>query len=61
MKDTTRPRMWQRGYDNMAISFAYIPDFTNEQEKKDYENGALEGLKARRELEKKFVDNHFVV
>jgi hypothetical protein len=26
--------MYQRGYDNAAIKFAYIPDFKNETEKK---------------------------
>jgi hypothetical protein len=48
--------MWQAGYDIMAISLGYIPDFKNEQEKKDFEAGALEGLKTRKKLEKKFKE-----
>jgi hypothetical protein len=33
--------MFQRGYDN-GITFAYIPDFKNQQEKVDFEAGLLE-------------------
>jgi len=36
--------MYQRGYDNAAISFAYIPDFKNIQDKKDFERGLKEGF-----------------
>lgn len=42
--------MYQRGLQN-AIRFAYIPDFKNEQEKKDFEAG----LKAGYEENKKFA------
>jgi len=27
-------KMYQKGYDNAVISFAYIPDFKNKKEKK---------------------------
>ena len=39
--------MYQRGYDNMAVAFAYIPDFKTPQEKEDYEAGAKAGLAER--------------
>ncbi len=38
--------MYQKGYDNAAISFAYIPDFQCDQEKKDFETGLKDGYVA---------------
>jgi hypothetical protein len=35
--------MYQQGYDNAAICFAYIPDFKNTQEKIDFETGLKDG------------------
>jgi len=35
--------MYQRGYDNAAISFAYIPDFKNEKERLDFSRGLKDG------------------
>lgn len=35
--------MYQRGYDNAAISFSYIPDFKNSHEKADFEAGLKDG------------------
>ena len=35
--------MYQRGYDNVAIRFAYIPDFKNDKERKDFERGMKDG------------------
>lgn len=41
--------MYQRGYDNAAISFAYIPDFRSEKERLDFSRGLKDGY-AKREL-----------
>ena len=35
--------MYQRGYDNSAISFAYIPDFKSEKERLDFNRGLKDG------------------
>jgi hypothetical protein len=35
--------MYQRGYDNAAVRFAYIPDFKTPEEKKDFELGMKDG------------------
>jgi len=42
--------MYQRGYDNAAISFAYIPDFKNQKEKADFERGLKDGYSKIKEL-----------
>ena len=35
--------MYQRGYDNAAINFAYIPDFKSEKERLDFNRGLKDG------------------
>ena len=35
--------MYQCGYDNAAISFAYIPDFKSEKERLDFNRGLKDG------------------
>lgn len=42
----------------MAICFTYIPEFQTLAEKKDYEAGALEGLRTRKKLQKKIEDTN---
>lgn len=37
--------MYQKGYDNAVRSFAYIPDFKNKKEKKEFERGLKDGYK----------------
>ena len=41
--------MYKRGYDNTAISFAYIPDFNSHEDKLEFEQGLKDGY-AKREL-----------
>ena len=36
--------MFQRGYDNIAVCFAYIPDFKTEQDKIDYTAGSKKAI-----------------
>lgn len=45
--------MYQKGYDNAVISFAYIPDFKNEKEKKEFERGLKDGYKTIKKKNKK--------
>ena len=45
LKPNKKSDMYQKGYDNAAISFAYIPDFRNVQEKIDFEAGLKDGYK----------------
>lgn len=42
-KVSKKSEMYQRGYENAAINFAYIPDFKSSQEKIDFENGLKDG------------------
>ena len=35
-KTKEKSDMYQRGYDNVAIRFAYIPDFKNDKEREDF-------------------------
>jgi hypothetical protein len=35
--------MYQKGYDNAAVRFAYIPDFKTPEEKKEFERGMKDG------------------
>jgi len=39
--------MYQRGYDNAALRFAYIPDFKTAEEKEEFFRGMKAGYKAR--------------
>ena len=36
--------MYQRGYDNIAVCFSYIPDFKTEQDKIDYTAGSKKAM-----------------
>ena len=38
--------MYQRGYENAAVSWSYLPDFKNETDEKNYCAGYKAGLKA---------------
>jgi hypothetical protein len=40
----TNIEMYQQGYWN-AITFAYIPDFANDEEKEAYKKGYRDGMK----------------
>jgi len=53
MADSKWSEMYQRGYDNAAIRFAYIPDFKTATEKADFERGMKDGYKYKDEYEKK--------
>lgn len=46
-KANKKSEMYRKGYDNFAVSFAYIPDFKNEQEKIDFEAGAKDGFEKK--------------
>ena len=39
--------MYQRGYDNIAVCFAYIPEFKTEQDKIDYTAGSKKAITDR--------------
>lgn len=52
MEHNKKSEMYRKGYENSAISFAYIPDFKNAQEKIDFEAGLKEGYE-----NSKFIKN----
>ena len=48
MQPNKKSDMYIRGYSNAAISFDYIPDFSNKQEKMDFEEGLKDGYNKKR-------------
>ena len=38
--------MYQKGYDNAAIGFAYIPDFNGKEDSNEFSRGYKDGKKA---------------
>lgn len=44
VKTYNKSVMYQNGYDNVAVCFAYIPDFKNNKEKQDFEQGMKDAM-----------------
>lgn len=42
--------MYQKGYDNAAIRFSYIPHFKTDKEKQDFTRGLKDGYAAIEKL-----------
>jgi len=46
----TSSQMYIKGYENAAMQFAYIPDFSTPEEKKDFERGLKDGYAKRKRI-----------
>lgn len=45
--------MYQRGYDNAAVRFAYIPDFKNEEQRLEFQRGMRDGFERLDKIKRK--------